>query len=390
MSIRELGTLLRSLLGEKHPRRKREKTHKTLVSPAQTAEQSGSVRFLATLYRNQANPHLLPRATFVLAASATVECLEMPAGEWQEDGDVVESTTVPQLFLSLRDAVAEQFASSSEVPRSSPSSISHEAAASESPFRGLLGALQDAIASSSSNYPSLIGSPASDNVTTASGGNLLFASNTNASTLLGASSLYASVSLESLMSVNVSGPSTLDDEILGPIRDPLSTVIPMTIVYSLILVTGLIGNVCTCTVIARNKYMHTTVNYYLFSLAVSDLLLLITGLPQELWMLWQKYPYVFGETFCVLRALTSETCTNASVLTITAFTVERYIAICYPLKAHTMAQLPRAIKAILVIWAVAAISSVPIALQLGIIYQVKRVQHEPASCCCPASLIGPA
>lgn len=166
-------------------------------------------------------------------------------------------------------------------------------------------------------------------------------------------------------------------EIMGPLRDPLSTVIPMTIVYALILVTGLVGNFVTCTVICKNKYMHSSTNYYLFSLAVSDMLLLVLGLPQELWMLWQKYPFVLGETWCVLRALFSETCTNASVLTITAFTVERYIAICYPLKAHTMSQLPRAIKTILVIWVIAAISSTPISLQLGIIYQVSALIVGP-------------
>jgi len=157
---------------------------------------------------------------------------------------------------------------------------------------------------------------------------------------------------------------------MGPVRDPLTTVIPMTIVYALILLTGVIGNVCTCIVIARNKYMHTATNYYLFSLAVSDLLLLILGLPQELYLLWQKYPYVFGESVCILRGLSSEISTNASILTITAFTVERYVAICHPLKAHTMSQLPRAIKTILLIWAFSAICAIPVAYQFGIIYNV--------------------
>ena len=165
-------------------------------------------------------------------------------------------------------------------------------------------------------------------------------------------------------------------DILGPVRDPLTTVIPMTIVYVLILLTGVIGNLCTCIVIANNKYMHTATNYYLFSLAVSDLLLLILGLPQELYLLWQKYPYIFGESVCILRGLTSETSTNASILTITAFTVERYVAICHPLKAHTMSQLPRAIKTILIIWALGAICAIPVAWQFGIIYVVS-IQFDP-------------
>lgn len=149
-------------------------------------------------------------------------------------------------------------------------------------------------------------------------------------------------------------------------RDPLSTVIPMTVLYALILITGVIGNVSTCVVIARNKYMRTATNYYLFSLAISDLLLLILGLPQEMYQLWWPYPYIFGEVFCVMRGLTSETSTNASVLTITAFTFERFLAICYPLKAHTMSKLSRVVKLVMGIWVLAGLGAVPLALQFGL------------------------
>lgn len=164
---------------------------------------------------------------------------------------------------------------------------------------------------------------------------------------------------------------------LGPRRDALSIVIPMTLVYIVILITGLVGNLCTCIVIIRNKYMHTTVNFYLFSLAVSDLILLIFGLPDELYGFWRKYPYPFGNTFCLLRGIISESCTYASVLTITAFTVERYIAICHPLRSHTMASLPRAVKTILIIWIVAVIGSLPVSLQVGIVYQISRLTGQP-------------
>jgi hypothetical protein len=56
-----------------------------------------------------------------------------------------------------------------------------------------------------------------------------------------------------------------------------SVVIPITILYALIFLTGMVGNVAVCTVIARNSSMHTATNYYLFSLALSDLTILLLG-----------------------------------------------------------------------------------------------------------------
>lgn len=67
---------------------------------------------------------------------------------------------------------------------------------------------------------------------------------------------------------------------LGPRRLELAYAITMTAVYSAIFVTGVIGNVSTCLVIARCRYMRSATNYYLFNLAVADLLQLLLGLPQ--------------------------------------------------------------------------------------------------------------
>lgn len=152
----------------------------------------------------------------------------------------------------------------------------------------------------------------------------------------------------------------------GPKRDPLYVVIPITCIYAVIFVSGIVGNISTCIVIAKNRSMHTATNYYLFSLAVSDFLLLIAGVPQEIYMIWSKYPYVFGETFCVLRGMTAEAAANATVLTITAFTAERYVAICHPFLSHTMSRLSRAIRLIAIVWATSILAAIPQALQFGV------------------------
>lgn len=64
---------------------------------------------------------------------------------------------------------------------------------------------------------------------------------------------------------------------LGPKHLPMDVVVPITVVYILIFVSGVVGNVAVCAVIIRNPSMHTATNCYLFSLAVSDLTVLLFG-----------------------------------------------------------------------------------------------------------------
>ena len=51
----------------------------------------------------------------------------------------------------------------------------------------------------------------------------------------------------------------------------------MTAIYITLFITGVVGNVATGVVIIRNRSMHTATNYYLFSLALSDLVILLLG-----------------------------------------------------------------------------------------------------------------
>lgn len=64
---------------------------------------------------------------------------------------------------------------------------------------------------------------------------------------------------------------------LGPRSLPLETLVPVTIIYIIIFVTGVFGNVTTCIVILTNQYMQTATNYYLFNLAMADMTTLIVG-----------------------------------------------------------------------------------------------------------------
>ncbi|GFR92569.1 neuropeptides capa receptor [Elysia marginata] len=86
-------------------------------------------------------------------------------------------------------------------------------------------------------------------------------------------------------------------DILGHRRKELPPVIALTVVYMVIFFTGLVGNLSTCIVIARNSYMRTATNYYLFSLAVSDLLTLLFGKAHHLCVFYIFRPAEMSRMF---------------------------------------------------------------------------------------------
>ncbi|KAG5315953.1 CAPAR protein, partial [Acromyrmex insinuator] len=163
--------------------------------------------------------------------------------------------------------------------------------------------------------------------------------------------------------------------IWGPKHLPLKLVLPITFVYVAIFVTGVFGNVVTCIVIRRNPVMQTATNYYLFNLAISDLLLLILGLPNELSVFWQQYPWTLGVGLCKIRAYVSEMSSYVSVLTIVVFSLERYLAICHPLHLYAMSGLKRPVRFILGAWLLALIFALPFAAYTTVNY----IEYPPRS-----------
>jgi neuromedin U receptor 1 len=82
-------------------------------------------------------------------------------------------------------------------------------------------------------------------------------------------------------------------------------------------------------------------------------------LPPELYTIWEAYPWRFGEPYCLFKTFLTEATSTASVLTISAFTVERYMAIHRPLHIRTASGLRRASRAIVIIWLLASVTSIP-------------------------------
>ncbi|XP_007887760.1 thyrotropin-releasing hormone receptor-like [Callorhinchus milii] len=114
---------------------------------------------------------------------------------------------------------------------------------------------------------------------------------------------------------------------------------------------GIIGNMMVVLVVLTTRHMRTPTNCYLVSLAVADLMVLVAaGLPNVSDSLTEAW--IYGHAGCLAITYLQYLGINVSSCSITAFTVERYIAICHPMKAHSICTISRAKKILAFLWTI--------------------------------------
>uniref|UniRef100_UPI0037E75960 G-protein coupled receptor 39-like n=1 Tax=Semicossyphus pulcher TaxID=241346 RepID=UPI0037E75960 len=110
----------------------------------------------------------------------------------------------------------------------------------------------------------------------------------------------------------------------------------LTVLYSLILVTGIVGNSVTIRVtqvLQRNGYLLKNVTDHMVSLACSDLLVLLIGMPVELYFAtWFPFTSASGNASCKIYNFLFEACSYATILNVATLSFERYTAICHPFR----------------------------------------------------------
>uniref|UniRef100_S4RHF6 Thyrotropin-releasing hormone receptor n=1 Tax=Petromyzon marinus TaxID=7757 RepID=S4RHF6_PETMA len=117
---------------------------------------------------------------------------------------------------------------------------------------------------------------------------------------------------------------------------------------------GIVGNVMIVLVVVRTKHMRTPTNYYLGSLAIADLLVLLAaGLPNVSDSLAESW--VYGYAGCLAITYLQYLGINVSSCSITAFTLERYLAICHPIRAQSLCTVSRAKRILALVWSSTAI-----------------------------------
>ncbi|XP_067831686.1 delta-type opioid receptor-like [Heptranchias perlo] len=140
----------------------------------------------------------------------------------------------------------------------------------------------------------------------------------------------------------------------------VGTLIPIiiTAVYSVIFVVGSVGNCLVMYVIVRHTKMKTATNIYIFNLAAADALATSTMPFQSADYLIGSWP--FGDVLCKIVVSIDYYNMFTSIFTLTMMSVDRYIAVCHPVKALDF-RTPLKAKVINVcIWLLASVIGIPV------------------------------
>ena len=120
-------------------------------------------------------------------------------------------------------------------------------------------------------------------------------------------------------------------------------------VMTAVIVIGVVGNSLTLYVISRYRSLHDVTGIFLANLALADLLQSVIGMPLIATSSFNE-KWIFGETLCTLSGLSNSLFCIASVLTLTAVSVDRWLAIRHPLKYKALLTLNRAGLVLVYIW----------------------------------------
>ncbi|XP_045924736.1 galanin receptor 2a [Micropterus dolomieu] len=133
----------------------------------------------------------------------------------------------------------------------------------------------------------------------------------------------------------------------------------ISLAFSVIFLVGTVGNSLVLAVLFRNGQMNTkTTNMFILNLGIADLCFIVFCVPFQA-TIYTLDGWVFGPVVCKVVHFIIFLTMYASIFTLTAVSLDRYLAICYPLRSREMRTPKNALTSICLVWALALVFSGP-------------------------------
>ncbi|KAE8581796.1 hypothetical protein XENTR_v10024945, partial [Xenopus tropicalis] len=165
---------------------------------------------------------------------------------------------------------------------------------------------------------------------------------------------------------------------VGEFEVRLAVKISLTVLYGCILLAGLVGNSVTIrtTKVLRDKgYLQKGVTDHMISLACSDLLVLVLGMPVELYsLIWFPFSSGYGDAACKAYSFLFEACSYATIFHVATLSLERFVAICYPFRFKAVSGSRAAKLMIGCAWAASLCVALPLLFAMGAEYPLNPTQ----------------
>ncbi|XP_055008993.1 galanin receptor 2b isoform X2 [Boleophthalmus pectinirostris] len=139
--------------------------------------------------------------------------------------------------------------------------------------------------------------------------------------------------------------------------NPTSVIV--SVVFSLIFLLGTIGNSLVLAVLLRSGQVgYNTTNLFILNLSVADFFFIIFCVPFQA-TIYSLEGWVFGSFMCKVVHFFINLTMYASSFTLAAVSVDRYLAIRYPLRSRELRTPRNAVVAMVIIWGLSLVFAGP-------------------------------
>lgn len=153
------------------------------------------------------------------------------------------------------------------------------------------------------------------------------------------------------------------------IHETIKQVVP--VFFTIIGVTGFIGNTLVIFIVLMNPQMRSTTNMLIINLAIADLLFVIFCIPfTAIDYVSNEWP--FGNAWCKIVQYLIIVTALASIYTLVLMSLDRFLAVVYPISSRSLRNERNTLKAITILWFIILSIAIPVPFGHGVVVSVVR------------------